>query len=441
MQVAIRSYLATGVAIAGVGALAVSPVAPPLPDVAVPAVYSTASVELASLVNPFQEFAVVFNVALQNAGALANRIAENPTPILSQIVANQVRSATGIANFVGAVGESVVGQLSLIPGELEEAVGQLAAGNITVGLNTILSAVLGPVVQVVVDTLLFNPEIWIGLQNAIQQPFQNLVNVIDLTSYPNVLNLLGPLLAPVQMLTDVTNAIGAAGDGIVSGVRNGDLEEIANALLSLGPDVAYAVLNGTPLGAEYSAGLLGPQGIIAGLLTIRDMVAAAITPNAAAKTLAVADSTVDTTAKTVTLEVAPAAEVAQTVEVAQEQSGGQASEPVESVVAEPVSVSIVPAAEPAAEEPSAEAPAAGPEDEAVTPSQDAVDAGETPAATDDDAEADAEAAAPAEGAESDDKGDGTVGGSDTKAGDNGKDSDAAAGGKRADSDGSAAGAE
>lgn len=220
------------------------------------------------------------------------------------------RGAAGIATFVRAFGESVVGQLVLLPEQLGVAAGQLADGNVSEALTTVLNAALAPIVQAVVDTLLFNPEVYSAFQEALAQPFTNLLNVINLTSYPNVLNLLGPLLAPVQLLSDVTSAVGAAGDGIVSGIRNGNLEEVANALLSLGPDVTYALLNGNPVGPAFSAGLLGPQGIIAGLLTLRDMVAEAITPPAASG-LAAADAMVETAAKTVTLEVEPEVSTAQ----------------------------------------------------------------------------------------------------------------------------------
>lgn len=301
MQHAVRSYLSAGVAIAGAGVVAVSPIAPTLPAIEA-ATHAPSAVELSALVNPFAEYAVAFDVAFQNISALAERIAQNPTPILSQIVENQLRSAAGISKFVNAFGESVVSQVVLIPGQLQVAAGQLAAGNVSTALMTAFQATLAPIVQAVVDTLLFNPDIYIGLQEAIRQPFANLLNVIDLVSYPNVLNVLGPLLAPVQLLTDVVTAVGAAGDGIVSGFRNADLEEVANALLSLGPNLTYAVLNGTP---DYSAGLLGANGIIAGLLSIRDMIADAITPKPTV-TAAVAEAP-STATRSFTLDVTPAA--------------------------------------------------------------------------------------------------------------------------------------
>jgi hypothetical protein len=372
MQVAVRSSLMAGVAVIGVGVLAASPVVPTLPvDEALTAhSHSSVAVELAALVNPLEEYAKVFNVALQNIASLGERIAEDPAPILGQIIANQLNSAAGIATFVGTFGQTIVTQLGLIPGQLQIALQELGEGNVTAALNTVLNAALGPIVQAVVDTLLFNPAIYEGLQHALVQPFQNLVNVINLTSYPNVLNLLGPLLAPVQIITDVTNAVGAAGDGIVAGLRTGNLEEIANALLSLGPDLAGAVLNGTS--AQFGAGLLGPSGIFAGLLTIRDLIADAITPQETLATATVSDVALD--APTVTLKVTPAAD-----------SSGNAETPV----AEPVSADSDGA--------STEAPAGETGEEAPAETPAATE--EVPPVTDDDADDDAGDDAAGEGLE------------------------------------------
>ncbi|CAN5486015.1 hypothetical protein BH11ACT6_BH11ACT6_23590 [soil metagenome] len=312
MQLAVRSSLMAGVAVVGVGVIAASPVAPTMPTIEVARAHTSAAVELSALVNPFQEYAVAFNVALQNIAALSERIAENPAPILSQILENQLRSFAGVVTFVGAIGESAAGPLSDIPAQLKLAVEQLAAGNVSTALNTVLYAALGPIVAPVIG-LLSQPEVYAGIFNAIRQPIASLLAVIDVFSYDNVGNLLGPLLAPVQLLTDVTNAIGAAGDGIVSGVRNGDLEEVANALLSLGPDVTYALLNGS---TGFGAGLLGSNGIVASLLTLRDLVAGALKPPAPVTPLAAAADVPAEAAATVTLAVSPAVEAAVTTEPA-----------------------------------------------------------------------------------------------------------------------------
>lgn len=264
---------------------------------------TSVSVELSSLVNPIVEYGDAFAVAFQNAVALGDKIAANPAPILAQVIRNELAGAAGVGTFVSTFGNSVATALAETPEQVQAALDQLAEGNVSGALNTLVNTALAPVVQAVVDTLLFNPEIWSGLQNAIRQPIANALAVVDLLAVPQVYNLLGPLLAPVQVITDVTGAVGAAGDQVVAGLQQGDVEKVANAILSVGPDVTYAVLNGTPISGDYAAGLLGPNGVVAGLLNIRDQIATAITPPATANLLKVDDAGPVTAA----LEAAPEA--------------------------------------------------------------------------------------------------------------------------------------
>lgn len=306
MELAVRSYLASGVAVAAIGAVAVSPVAPPMPDLKVPEVH-TSTVELSALVNPIEQFGAVFAQALENVSALGGEIAADPAPILSQIVKNQLTGAAAVGTFLQVFGSSLSDGFSETPAQLQQAIEELSAGQITAGLTTLQNALLGPVVTAVVNTLFLQPEVWTNFQNALRQPFANALAVVDMLSLNNVSNLLGPLLAPVQVLGDVTTAVGGAGDNIVAGLKAGNAEQVANAILSFGPNLTQAILNGNPVAPDYAAGLLGPQGIVAGLLSLRELVAKTITPKT---TLALAEANVTkvTAANTVTLDVAPAIE-------------------------------------------------------------------------------------------------------------------------------------
>lgn len=99
MHIAARSYLSTGVALVGAGAIAVSPVAPPVPDVEVPTL-STIGVELNAAVNPLQTWIEVFGTAAQNLSVLGQQIAERPAPILQQIIENQLSNIETLAPAV-----------------------------------------------------------------------------------------------------------------------------------------------------------------------------------------------------------------------------------------------------------------------------------------------------------------------------------------------------
>jgi hypothetical protein len=301
MHQAVRSYLATGVAVAGAGVIAVSPVAPLPPDIAERA-QSSAGVALSALANPIDGYAAAFTTALKNAEALTARIAADPAPILSNIVRNQINGVAGIATFAEVFGSGVITALAETPEQLQSAVDKFTAGDVSGALETVVQTVLGPIVNGVVDTLLWNPDVWTGLQNAIRTPVANMLSVIDLLALPEVYNVLGPVLAPVQLITDVTAAVGAAGDDVFAGIKNGDLEKVANAVINLGPDVTYALLNGDPRFIDFGGGLLGSQGIVAGLLTLRDMVADAIAP-ATTKVSALAEPAAIAKTATITLDV------------------------------------------------------------------------------------------------------------------------------------------
>lgn len=303
MQVAARSYLAAGVAVLGVGALAAAPVAPPLPDVQVPKV-STAAVQLNALVNPLEEFAAVFEAAAVNAGALGARFAENPAPILGNIIANQRESAEAVAALAQTFGASFIEAVSQTPALLQSAIDDLVAGDISGGLNTLLQVAIGPILDGAINILIFQPEIYADFQEALRKPIANLLNVIDLTSPANLLGLLGPVLSPVNLLTDTVSTIGATGDALVAALEAGDAEAVANAVLSFGPDLTGTVLNGLNPSQFFAAGLLGTNGVAASLLDLRDAIADAIAPQAPTANLLKATETSTPEFNSVTLQIA-----------------------------------------------------------------------------------------------------------------------------------------
>src|SRR5689334_13873463 len=102
MEVAVRSYFATGVALVGAGVIAVSPVVPK-PDVelpALPAVHASVPVELTALENPLELVAQLVQQSLANVNALGNRILADPAPILTNQVANAGDLASDFQQFL-----------------------------------------------------------------------------------------------------------------------------------------------------------------------------------------------------------------------------------------------------------------------------------------------------------------------------------------------------
>ena len=73
MQVAARRHVTAGIALAGAAVIAVSPIAPTLPDIHVPGIHA-AQVELAALTNPLEQWAQVIGTVISNAGALGAQL-------------------------------------------------------------------------------------------------------------------------------------------------------------------------------------------------------------------------------------------------------------------------------------------------------------------------------------------------------------------------------
>ena len=122
MQSALRPYATAGVALVGASVIAASPVTMPPTAIEV----RDRAVELSALVNPIEVFQPIFEAALENAQAAGQAIADNPAPILTQVIANQ------LAN-IGNIGDGLAAQIGVIP-ELPALLGDALASQLgTVG--------------------------------------------------------------------------------------------------------------------------------------------------------------------------------------------------------------------------------------------------------------------------------------------------------------------
>ena len=96
MQVAAKPHVTVGIALAGAAVIAVSPIAPTLPDIHVPDIHvpgiHAAQVELTALTNPLEQWAQVIGAAISSAGALGAQLRGDPAPIIQKIIANQQTS-------------------------------------------------------------------------------------------------------------------------------------------------------------------------------------------------------------------------------------------------------------------------------------------------------------------------------------------------------------
>jgi hypothetical protein len=293
MHAAVRPYLTAGVALVGAGVVAVSPLAPPMPDIHLPSVRS-AAVELAATVaqevSPIDQWAQVLQTAFANLGALKQGLAADPDPILQQIIANQSANAA----ILGTAGTAVVTAFTTLgqtlPGALQTALTQLRAGDVTDAVTTATD----PVVLLalgLIDAGFTGADAWQAVANTVQ----NFANVV--AAVPKL--ALGSFLAVTAPLISAINAETATAQAVVDAGAAGDLKGLATALINNPALVTGAFLNGygdIPLLSLPAGGLLsGPgeipgitNGLISGLLALRDTIATALEPTTTtAKTAAV----------------------------------------------------------------------------------------------------------------------------------------------------------
>jgi hypothetical protein len=401
MHIAARSYLSTGVALVGAGAIAISPVAPPLPDVKVPTL-SSIGVELNAAVNPLQTWVEVFGQAAENLAILGQQIAERPAPILQQVIENQLANIETLAPAIESFAQGLLASLSPtdpdgIPANLREAFELIISGNPAEGVPAIFQAFLQPI-------LFPSLELLVPVQGIITQSAQNVLDVANQAITVVAIGAIG-FLSPVF---SGFNAVGAAAQAVVDAANDGDIAGVITAVLDIPGVVTGGVLNGF----GFDGGILTPMsGTIAALLTLRDTIAQALAPNPPADGI-LSEGTATTAEEagtTVTFDitdgeasVTPAALESRTSESPEPGTGGSAS-----LTDEDVSDEVVDQA-PEDEAPEDEAPEVeAPEDEAPEDDAAAEDAAAEDEATEQEPSDDADAN------DTDDKGGDDTRGTDT----------------------------
>lgn len=293
MHIAARSYLSAGVALVGAGAIAISPIAPPLPDAKVPTL-STIGVELNAAVNPIQTWIEVFGQAAENLAVLGQTVAENPAPILQQVFENQLANIETLAPALEEFFTGVVASLDPtnpdgIPANLREAFELIVSGNPAEGIPAIMQAFLQPILFPSLALLM-------PVQGIITQTAQN---VLDVANQALTVFAVGAIAVLTPVFSGF-NAAGAAAQAVVDAANVGDIAGVITAVLDIPGVVVGGVLNGF----GFDGGLLTPEsGTIAAFLTLRNMIADALKPDLPALRVADVSSTNTEATETVTLDL------------------------------------------------------------------------------------------------------------------------------------------
>jgi len=272
MHVTSRSYLTAGIAALGVGALALAPVQP-IPNqmaLAPERVVSNLGVALASTIDPITPWVDTFETAGANIATLFEFYTQKPFPLLQTIGAN-------IATYFEELGN---GNAGLIPAQIWNNIQTFFQAPWDPGAQIGLSAppdfpdeTLIAYGEYASDTqpadgsnspqsLALAPfQIWLGeIEKGCGQdgsctypqaaPILNFLN----TPYSGqVLGLLGPLLAPLAVLTRSFTAIGEF-------FQAGDVIGAINELINIPANLVNGVLNG--------AGFIDLTAIISSLLPL-----------------------------------------------------------------------------------------------------------------------------------------------------------------------------
>lgn len=219
MRTAVRPYVTAGVAMVGASVIAVTPITTPLPDIQV----HNPNLQLTSLATDIQAYVAVFQQAASNGQALLSTFLANPTPILSQIIKNQIAAFQAL---VPALQDALT--TTAIPA-LQAALADLTSGNVQRAVNNVLTAALS---------------LLLPLGNLVTQPLTNLGKAINIFAGNFELVLLPGLIGP---LISGVGATGTAIQDVIDAVPNGPLA-VLDALIT-GPAVILdGVLNG-PTGA------------------------------------------------------------------------------------------------------------------------------------------------------------------------------------------------
>jgi hypothetical protein len=324
MNVAVRPYATAGIALVGASVIAVSPLAPPVPDVqAMQRTVSSVGVELSAAVNPIENWIQVFQKSAANLGAIGQQIADSPAPILSQIVANQIAAFEDLKTRFDNNAGTVKLILDGAPNAIATARGQLQSGDIVGAFDTFNNQIVIPLALAGVQAVSDLTRPLVSAVNNFAKAFATVPDAVFQVILPMTFPLVSTINAAVQATQDVY-------DGVVAR----DPAAVINTLVNLPANLVDGFLNGsgTILGFINAPGLLTPydpnfgflaSGPIASLIALRDVIAQAIgapVPTAAATSAAAKVATT-----TVTLSIAPAAGSARGVTKAPSKSTAESS--------------------------------------------------------------------------------------------------------------------
>ncbi|MGJ6122794.1 hypothetical protein QN239_09470 [Mycolicibacterium sp. Y3] len=303
MQLALRPYVTTGLALVSAGAIAITPITAPPPEVHMPAVALAANPVIGAYTQLLQD-------TWTDVRTVGSQAWNDGLPIFDQFVRNTKANFDILAQVPPNLINGVKYAVSQIRPTLDTAGTQLRAGQIDDAINTLWSGlVINPLIGVAFP-LLNTLEIPVNMVKTFARVVEALPSAV----------LIGVGLPVLSMVTAVVNSIGTVAQGLYDGATTGNLGAVLTTVLTAPATVLGGALNGDP--TTGTVGLI--NGVISGILAARKTIADAMAPPATATAgatalkAAAANEVPAVTADTVTLDVksAPTGESTKVAEAA-----------------------------------------------------------------------------------------------------------------------------
>jgi hypothetical protein len=255
MHVAARPHVTAGIALAGAAAIAVSPMAPPLPDIHLPNQHElqAAAVRLTAGWDPLAAWQNAFNTASTNASTLADNFLLAPGVGLQQAIVNEVGFLKEVINdpsSIGTVLQQIATNAQTVASGLT-GVGASAATNKAAQAHSV-DALHGALISLL-PTMLpagVDPATVTQLLDVLASPASGLL-----------IGAVGPVISPGVALLNSALAVGAA-------LQASDPSTALSDLLDVPANMVNAFFNGADLNLDALVPLIAQSGLLPAGTTI-----------------------------------------------------------------------------------------------------------------------------------------------------------------------------
>ncbi|WP_395310424.1 hypothetical protein V4U86_06260 [Mycobacterium sp. AMU20-3851] len=297
MHTALRPFSTAAITLVGAGAIAIAPVAPPLPDIQ-PRTVSSVEVQLAasSFVNPIAYWGEVLTTTQTSLDRLLTEAGTDPFPVVRQIIANQTGYADMIGTALSSTAEGLVQwTVETIQRRVPEIMTALGQGDLVGAAQVMKFAVTALGIA------------GFGMVPLLSLPYriaQNLANVFEtMVAVGANTGIIGkPAFGLLNVLNTMIGAVAAVGQEFLDAAKAGAPVSALSTIINAPAFLTDALLNGQkvvlPNGViRRTTGLLSFSAVTntawslgsALLIHIPRAIAAALAPPAPASTALVND--------------------------------------------------------------------------------------------------------------------------------------------------------